>query len=85
MHGAQVAFGCIVSVALYGEDTELFRGRLRKLGLPDHPSELGLKEEQVVEALLHAPGTRPGRFTIIESADLDEGSATSLVRRIWAD
>lgn len=85
MHGAQVAFGCIVSVALYGEDTELFRGRLRKLGLPDHPTDLGLREKQVVEALLHAPGTRPGRFTIIESADLDEGSATALVRRIWAD
>ena len=42
--------------------------------------------DQIVEAIrLHAPGTRPGRFTIIESADLDEGSATSLVRRIWAD
>ena len=85
MHGAQVAFGCIVSVALYGEDTDLFRGRLRKLGLPEHPKDLALSEGQMVEALLHAPGTRPGRFTIIEEADLDEASATSLVRRIWPD
>jgi hypothetical protein len=31
MHGAQVAFGCIVSVALYGEDTSAFRRRLSNL------------------------------------------------------
>lgn len=84
MHGAQVAFGCVVSVALYGEDTDAFRGRLRRLGLPDHPKDLGLTEEAMVEALLHAPGTRPGRFTILEEADLDHSSATALVRKIWA-
>lgn len=83
MHGAQVAFGCIVSVALYGEDTDAFRHRLKALALPEHPKDLGLSEKQMIEALLHAPGTRPGRFTILEEADLDEASATALVRRIW--
>lgn len=85
MHGAQVAFGCIISVALYGEDTDLFRSRLRKLGLPDAPADLGLDEEALVEVLLHAPQTRPGRFTILEDADLDEGSARALIRKIWPD
>ena len=83
MHGAQVAFGCIISVALYGEDTELFRTRLRRLGLPDSPGDLGLDAEGLVEILLHAPQTRPGRFTILEQADLDETSARALVRQIW--
>lgn len=83
MHGAQVAFGCIVSVALYGEDPGVFRRRLRRLQLPQRPGDLGLTEETMVDTLLHAPLTRPGRFTILEDADLDERSARDLVRRIW--
>lgn len=83
MHGAQVAFGCIVCVALYGEDPDVFRSRLRRLHLPENPQELGLDERAMVKTLLHAPLTRPGRFTILEDADLDESSATELVRGIW--
>ncbi|HEX3327327.1 MAG TPA: iron-containing alcohol dehydrogenase [Actinomycetota bacterium] len=83
MHGEQVAFGCTVSVALYGEDTDAFRGRLRNLGLPDHPRDLGLSSDDMVQLLLHAPDTRPGRFTILEDATLDEAGAGKLVSRIW--
>ena len=83
LHGAQVAFGCIVSVALYGEDTDAFRKRLRRLGLPDRPETLGLSTEEMVKILLAAPDTRPGRFTILEDAALDEDSARTLVDRIW--
>lgn len=83
MHGAQVAFGCIFSVALYGEDPERFRSRLRKLDLADRPSELGLDTDAMIEVLLHAPQTRPGRFTILEEADLDEPSARALIDKIW--
>ena len=85
MHGAQVAFGCIVSVALYGEDTELFRTRLRRLGLPDSPGDLGMDEDGLVQVVLHAPQTRPGRFTILEESDLDEPAARALIRKIWPD
>jgi glycerol-1-phosphate dehydrogenase [NAD(P)+] len=83
MHGEQVAFGCTVSVALYGEDTDAFRGRLRSLGLPEQPGDLGLTADDMVRLLLHAPETRPGRFTIVEDANLDEAGARELVTRIW--
>jgi glycerol-1-phosphate dehydrogenase [NAD(P)+] len=83
LHGAQVAFGCILSLALYGEDPRPFRSRLLTLGLPDHPRALGLDEDEAVRVLLEAPGTRPGRFTIIEDADLDAAGARRLVREIW--
>lgn len=83
MHGAQVAFGAIFSVALYEEDTDLFRQRLKRLGLPQEPSDLGLSEDDVVEVLLEAPDTRPGRFTVLEHANLDRESARRLTRRIW--
>jgi glycerol-1-phosphate dehydrogenase [NAD(P)+] len=83
LHGAQVAFGCVVSLALYGEDTAPVRARLRRLGLPDHPAVLGLSEDETVRVLIEAPDTRPGRFTILEDADLDEEGARRLVRVIW--
>jgi glycerol-1-phosphate dehydrogenase [NAD(P)+] len=85
LHGAQVAFGCIFSVALYGEDVDGFRTRLSKLNLPSHPADLGLDESDVVKVLLEAPETRPGRYTIIEDAALDEAKALSLVRLIWGE
>jgi glycerol-1-phosphate dehydrogenase [NAD(P)+] len=84
MHGAQVAFGCIISTTLYGDDPSALRARLSHLRLPEHPAHLGLSEDDVVDVLLCAPQTRPGRFTILEEADLDEARARALVRRIWS-
>lgn len=83
MHGAQVAFGCLVSIALYGDDVGPFKKRLRTLGLPVHPADLGLSIDDVVTVILAAPDTRPGRFTILEDSDLDDSSARALVRKIW--
>lgn len=83
LHGAQVAFGCIVSVHLYGEDHAAFRARLRRLGLPQRPADLGLTIEDTVRMLLHAPETRPGRYTIVEAAGLDEAKARRVIGEIW--
>lgn len=83
MHGAQVAFGSLVSVALYGLDVEEFKEQLEHLGLPSHPRDLGLTNDDLAAALLVAPAMRPGRFTILEQQGLDERSARRLVRSIW--
>ena len=83
LHGAQVAFGCIISLALYEEDTTAFRARLRRLGLPEHPRDLGLNEDELVRVLVEAPDTRPGRFTILEQADLDDPRWERLLRNLW--
>lgn len=85
LHGAQVAFGSLVSVALYEDDVTAFKRRLLKLGLPAHPSDLGFDKDDVVDIILAAPDTRPGRFTILEESDLDAASARALVRRIWPE
>jgi glycerol-1-phosphate dehydrogenase [NAD(P)+] len=85
LHGAQVAFGCIISTTLYGDDASALRARLKKVGLPDHPSQLRLSQDDVVEVLLCAPQTRPGRFTILEESDLDAPRALALVKKIWRD
>ena len=85
MHGAQVAFGCIFSIALFDEDTDAFRGRLRTLGLPEHPRDLAMSRQEAVDVVLAAPDTRPGRFGILEQANLDEPSAEALVKKIWQE
>ncbi len=41
--------------------------------LPRTPADLGLSAEQFSRAVAYAPETRPGRFTILEHLDLDEG------------
>lgn len=85
LHGAQVAFATLISMALYGDDVEPSKLRLKKLGLPSHPSDLGFSEDEIVEVILAAPDTRPGRFTILEDSELDATKARELVRRIWSD
>lgn len=85
LHGAQVAFGTLMSVALYGEDVAMFRSRLERLGLPAHPRDLGFDEDDLVRVILAAPDTRPGRFTILEESALDDAKARALVNRIWSD
>ncbi|MFN2594014.1 MAG: iron-containing alcohol dehydrogenase [Actinomycetota bacterium] len=82
LHGAQVAFGCLFSAALFDEDVADLAGSLRRLGLPTLPENLGLSDEETIELLLKAPDTRPGRFTVLEDADLDHASAARLVARI---
>ena len=54
-------------------------GCLRRHGLPVVPGDVGLSEEQFTQAVLHAPGTRPGRYTILEHLDLDENAITKVV------
>ena len=85
LHGAQVAFGTLITVALFGDDIEPYRQRLMKLGLPAHPDDLGLSTDETVEVILRAPETRPGRFTILEESEIDEAKARALVQRVWSD
>jgi glycerol-1-phosphate dehydrogenase [NAD(P)+] len=86
LHGAQVAFGCVISAALYDdENLDGLVAALERLGLPRHPRDLRLGQDEMVDVLLEAPSTRPGRFTILEHADLDEAGARHLVRRLWGD
>jgi glycerol-1-phosphate dehydrogenase [NAD(P)+] len=83
LHGEQVAFACIVSAALHGMEVGPVMRQVARLGLPTHPRELGLGADELAEVLVAAPGTRPGRFTILEQARLTRAGAGDLVRSIW--
>lgn len=71
-HGEQVGLGALFCTFLRG-DLVRFRQMaicLRRHGLPVTPAELGLTDEQFVAAVVHAPRTRPDRYTILEHLDL---------------
>jgi glycerol-1-phosphate dehydrogenase [NAD(P)+] len=79
MHGEQVALGSLVSAAAHGGPllatlTDLYA----RLDLPMHPSQLSISTEDMLRAVQAAPGTRPGRYTILSERDL----ATAAVARL---
>jgi glycerol-1-phosphate dehydrogenase [NAD(P)+] len=53
---------------------------LTRHGLPRVPADLGLTEAQFAAAVLHAPATRPDRWTILEHLDLDADGVAERVR-----
>ncbi len=52
---------------------------LRRHGLPTHPEQVGLSAEQFTAAVMHAPQTRPGRYTILERLAMSSAQAASRV------
>ena len=84
-HGEQVAFASLLAATLHGLDTDDLRRRLVNLGVAHHPRQLALSLDDMVRVLLRAPATRPGRFTVLEKAALDEVDAADLVRWVWPD
>ena len=53
---------------------------LKRHGLPTVPADVGLDEEQFVRAVVFAPSTRPGRYTILEHLNLSEDEIRRSVR-----
>ncbi|MFI6264317.1 iron-containing alcohol dehydrogenase family protein [Micromonospora sp. NPDC051006] len=80
-HGEQVGIGALFCTFLRG-DPERFSQLarcLRRHGLAVTPAELGLTDDQFVEAVHYAPGTRPDRYTILEHLSLSaDGLRTRL-------
>jgi len=54
---------------------------LGRHGLPRLPGDVGLSVEQFTEAVLYAPRTRPGRYTILEYLELDRGETLKAVEQ----
>ncbi|HUC60073.1 MAG TPA: iron-containing alcohol dehydrogenase family protein [Streptosporangiaceae bacterium] len=52
---------------------------LRRHGLPRHPMQIGLSAGQFASAVLRAPATRPGRYTILERLAMTPAQAAGAV------
>lgn len=81
-HGELAGMGALFASHLRGDEelSEYLDTCLVRHGLPRVPSDLGLSHEQFARAVVHAPATRPDRFTIVEHLSLDEPAALRRVR-----
>jgi glycerol-1-phosphate dehydrogenase [NAD(P)+] len=81
-HGEQVGVGALVCTYLRGDEAafaQLARC-LGRHGLPRVPADLGITEEQLVTAILDAPGTRPDRYTILEHLSLSADETRNKIK-----
>ncbi len=67
-HGELAGLGALFCWHLRQDARQLAATRscLERHGLPTSPGQVGLTAEQFTRAVVHAPATRPGRYTILE-------------------
>jgi len=65
LHGEEVGVGSIMMMYLHGGDWERIRGALETLKAPIDAEGLGVKNGEIIEALVGACSIRPERYTIL--------------------
>jgi glycerol-1-phosphate dehydrogenase [NAD(P)+] len=72
-HGEQVGLGALFCTYLRGDPPRFgqIARCLHRHGLATRPADLALTDEQFAAAVVHAPSTRPDRYTILEHLALE--------------
>jgi len=65
LHGEQCGVGTIMMMYLHGGNWKEIRTSLKAIGAPINATDLGIEEEYIIKALLHAHNIRPERYTIL--------------------
>ena len=80
LHGEQVAVGALFASFLRGDERTLeIDACFRRHGVPRLPADLGMDAAGFVAAVVAAPATRPGRYTILEHLAMDIATITEQV------
>lgn len=78
LHGEKCGIGSIVMAKLHGLDHQSITSALKNVGAPTTAADIGLSDEDVVQALCMAQSLRPERYTILKEVPLDAPSAKRL-------
>jgi glycerol-1-phosphate dehydrogenase [NAD(P)+] len=78
LHGEQCGVGTIMMTHLYGESWQRIRDVLKEIGAPTTAKGLGIKDEQIIEALTYAHKINPARYTILGDSGLTYEAAERL-------
>ncbi len=80
LHGEQCGVGTIMMMYLHGGNWEEVRNALLTIGAPTTARALGVTDEEIIEALIHAHEIHPERYTILGDAGLNYEAAERLAR-----
>jgi glycerol-1-phosphate dehydrogenase [NAD(P)+] len=80
LHGEQCGVGSIMMMYLHGGNWQRLRDALQMIGAPTSSKELGVSEEQLIEALVHAHEIRKDRYTVLGDRGLTPDAAERLAR-----
>ena len=80
LHGEKCGIGAIMMAKLQGRDWKKIAKALKDVGAPTSAKQIGLKEEEIVDALLTAQDLRPERYTILKEAGMTERKAVNLAK-----
>jgi len=82
LHGERVGIGTILMAKLHGLQYEKIIQALTNLGAPTKASQLNIRENEVIQALLIAQSLRPERYTILSKTRLNKTSAYELAKSV---
>jgi glycerol-1-phosphate dehydrogenase [NAD(P)+] len=80
LHGEEVGIGTIIALYLHGKNWKKLKYVLKAIGAPTTAKELGIKVEQLVEALTIAHTIRPERYTILGDKGISREAAEEIIR-----
>jgi glycerol-1-phosphate dehydrogenase [NAD(P)+] len=78
LHGEQCGVGAIMMMYLHGGDWKRLRSALHTIGAPVTARELGVADDEVIEALVQAHRIREERYTILGDNGLTREAASKL-------
>jgi Glycerol dehydrogenase and related enzymes len=79
LHGEQCGVGAIMMMYLHGGDWQVIRNTLKNIGAPTTAKELGLKDDDIINAMTKAHKVR-NRFTILGDNGLSRDAAETVAR-----
>ena len=78
LHGEQCGLGTIMMMYLHGGDWRAIKEALQAVQAPTTASEIGISEEDIIEALMMAHKIRPERYTILGDNGISKEAAYEL-------
>jgi len=80
LHGEKCGIGSIMMGKLQGQDWKKIVKTLKEVGAPTTSKQIGLKEDEVINALMIAQNLRPERYTILKEVNMTKKRAYNLAK-----
>ena len=78
LHGEQCGIGTIMMMYLHGGDWKAIKSSLEAVQAPTKASQIGISDEDIIDALVMAHKIRPERYTILGDNGISKDAAYEL-------